>query len=127
VKLRIQANSLRLRVSQSELARFVETGLLEETIHLGPGLGSELTYRLVRDSFVENLDIQASPGQVQVLVPAALARSWSGSDRVGMEAEVSLGTRGKLSLLVEKDFACIERSEIENADAFPNPRLSLAC
>ena len=127
MKLRIQANSLRLRVSQSELARFVETGMLEETIYLGPGIGSELTYSLIRDGHRKRLDVRASPGYLHVLVPAALARTWSETEQVGIEAEISLGVRGNLSLLVEKDFACIDRSDAENADTFPNPRLSLVC
>jgi len=127
MKLRIQANSLRLRVSPSELARFVETGMLEETIYLGTGIGSELTYSLIRDGHRKRLDVRASPGYLHVLVPAALARTWSETEQVGIEAEISLGVRGNLSLLVEKDFACIDRSDAENADTFPNPRLSLVC
>jgi len=33
MKLRITSNSLRLRISQSDLARFMQSGQIEETIH----------------------------------------------------------------------------------------------
>ena len=36
MKLRIKGNSLRFRVTQSELAKLVELGRVEETIYFGP-------------------------------------------------------------------------------------------
>jgi hypothetical protein len=36
MKLRIRGNSLRLRVSRSEIARLLEGHCLEETIHFAP-------------------------------------------------------------------------------------------
>jgi hypothetical protein len=121
VKLRIQGNSLRLRVSNSELARFAETGRLEETIYFGPERGSELTYILAREGDGPGFGVEASAGRVKVLVPVGVARGWAESDQVGIDGEVDLGARGRLSILIEKDFACIDRSEEENADTFPNP------
>ena len=121
MKLRIQGNSLRLRISKSELAKFVETGHLQETVYFGPEQGSELTYTLARDGNRPGLDVEASAGQVKVVVPAEVARTWADSEQVGIEGVVDLGARGKLSILVEKDFACIDRSAEENADTFPNP------
>jgi len=123
VKLRIQGNSLRLRISKSELAKFVETGQLQETVYFGPEQGSELTYTLARDGNRPGLDVEASAGQVKVVVPAAVARTWADTEQVGIDGDVDLGARGKLSILVEKDFACIDRSAEENADTFPNPRV----
>ena len=121
VKLRIQGNSLRLRISKSELAKFVETGHLQETVYFGPEPGSELTYSLARDGNRLGLDVEASAGQVKVVVPAEVARTWADSEQIGINGDVDLGARGKLSILVEKDFACIDRSAEENADTFPNP------
>ncbi len=121
MKLRLQGNSLRLRISKSELTKFVETGHLQETVYFGPEQGSELTYILSRYGNESVLDIEASAGQVRVLVPAEVARTWADSEQVGINGDVDLGARGKLSILVEKDFACIDRSAEENADTFPNP------
>lgn len=121
MKLRIQGNSLRLRVSKSELSKFVETGHIQETVYFGPEQGSELTYTLARDGNQPGLDVEASAGQVKVVVPAEVARTWADSEQVGINGNVDLGARGKLSILIEKDFACIDRSADENADTFPNP------
>ncbi len=121
MKLRIQGNSLRLRISKLELAKFVETGRLQEIIYFGTENGSELVYILARDSVRHSLDVEASAGQVKVIVPGEMARTWAETGQVGMAATVDLGVRGKLSILVEKDFACIDRSDEENADTFPHP------
>jgi hypothetical protein len=121
VKLRIQRNSLRLRVSRSELVRFAETGLLQETVYFGSEQGSELTYALAQEGSGPGLEVEAVAGQVKVLVPTHLARTWAESEQVGIDGAVDLGARGILSILIEKDFACIDRSDQENADTFPNP------
>ena len=46
MKLRIQGNSLRLRVSPSEMTRLLEAGRIEETIHFAHGGDARLTYAL---------------------------------------------------------------------------------
>ena len=121
MKLRIQGNSMRLRVSRSELARFAETGSLEETIVFGREHGAELTYALLRDLERKAVDVQSSPQRVVIAIPAKEVRDWSSTDQVGIAAEVDLGPRGTLSVLIEKDFACLDRSDEENADTFQNP------
>jgi hypothetical protein len=124
VKLRLQGNSLRLRVSPSELDRFVESGRLEETIYFGTGMGSLLTYVLAQGSSGQSIEVESVPGHVTVLLPSEAARTWSTTGEVGIAGEVDLGIRGTLSVLVEKDFACLDGSIDENLDTFPNPLAS---
>jgi hypothetical protein len=121
MKLRIQGNSIRLRVSRSDLAKFVESGILEETIFFGRNAGSELTYALVRDPVGRGIDVVATAHRFAVQVPAERAVNWAETDEVGVSGEVDLGARGILSVLIEKDFACLDQSAEENEDTFPNP------
>jgi hypothetical protein len=127
VKLRIQGDSLRLRISRSELARFVETGHVEETIHFGRESGAELTYALSRDELRKSVEVEYSPDRVTVLLPGAEAYAWSATEQIGIAGEVDLGPHGTLSVLVEKDFACLDRGAAENADTFPNPLAAHIC
>jgi hypothetical protein len=89
-------------------------------------IGSELTYILAQEGNGHGLSVEASAGQVRVLVPIDMASMWAGSDQVGLDGAADPGARGALSVLVEKDFACIDRTDEENADTFPNP-LGVAC
>ncbi len=121
LKLRIQRNSLRLRVSRSDLATFVATGRLEETIYFGSGEAAKLTYVLASDGDRSSIDVESGPGWFTVFLPGEAARAWSTSGDVGIAGEVGVGARGALSVLVEKDFACLDGPLEANLDTFPNP------
>jgi len=127
MKLRIQGNSIRLRVTRSELAAFVETGRLEDTVYFGPEVEMSLTYSLVRNDSLGAVAVSSTGNEVAVSLPAATADAWASTDQVGISAEVNLGILGKLSVLVEKDFACLDRRDEDNADTFPNPLVAHLC
>ena len=127
MKLRIHRNSIRIRLSQSELTRFMADGRLEETIYLGREAGAALTYVLCEDRLRQNIDVEYSDGRVTISLPTAEASRWSSTDQIGISGEIDLGVRGTLSVLIEKDFACLDRSDKENADTFPNPLAAHAC
>jgi hypothetical protein len=52
---------------------------------------------------------------------------WGVTDQVGIAEDINLGENGSLALLIEKDFACLDGSEAENQDAFPNPNAGAVC
>jgi hypothetical protein len=62
-----------------------------------------------------------------MLMPADQAIAWGVTDQVGIAENISLGNFGSLGLLIEKDFACLDRSEEDNEDAFPNPNAGTIC
>jgi hypothetical protein len=64
---------------------------------------------------------------VAILLPAEEAKVWGTTDQVGIAENISLGNLGSLGLLVEKDFACLDRSERDSVDAFPNPHKGTVC
>jgi len=64
---------------------------------------------------------------VAILIPADQAHAWGEIDQVGIAEDISLGNLGSLALLIEKDFACLDRSEEDNEDAFPNPNAGTTC
>jgi hypothetical protein len=113
VKLRLHAGSLRLRLSQSEVARLDETGRVEDSIEFSPG--TELLYAIeagTTPSIIATFD----NGHIRVVVPNALAKEWIGSDQTGIEASA-----GTLKVLIEKDFQCLHREPDPGEDSFPNP------
>jgi len=127
MKMRIKGNSLRLRVSRSEIARLLNRDRLEETIHFAPEAGATLSYALEQSPAVEAPTTRYLSNTVTVLIPADQARVWCTTDQVGIEKDIDLGRFGTLTLLIEKDFACLDRSDEENEDAFANPSANLSC
>lgn len=128
MKLRLKGNTVRLRLDRRDIERLVETGRVEDVLRFGPD---------VRRQFAYAVEIGAAPpghpcvdyaeGRLVVRITRGDAEAWAGSDRVGFEGEQPTDA-GTVRVLLEKDFACIDRPPGEEADdvwAFPNP--SLVC
>src|SRR5271170_148185 len=113
MKLRLHAGSLRLRLSQSEIARFDETGRVEDSIEFSPG--SELLYAIEAGAS-PSITATFDDRNIRVVVPALIAKKWIESDQTGIEA-----SSGTLKLLIEKDFQCLHREPEPGEDSFPNP------
>jgi hypothetical protein len=127
MKLRIKGDSLRLRVSRSEVARLLAGDCLEETIHFAPEPGAMFTYAVQKETSLSRPTVQYSTNKVTILIPSELANAWGATDQVGIAENINLGNSGSLALLIEKDFACLDRSEEENEDTFPNPNAGITC
>lgn len=123
MKLRIRGNSLRLRLTKSEVACIAEGLPLEETIMFGLEPHQRLSYALECSADSENMTADYRDGRITVRLPQSIAREWAMTDRVSLDGEQSLdGDGAVLRLLIEKDFACLtDRRGAEDADTFPHP------
>jgi hypothetical protein len=126
MKLRIQGNSLRLRISPAEMARLLDAGRVEETIVFGPEEDARLTYALEHAASDQSLSIRYRAKEVTVVLSSAEARKWAAGEQVGVSADLGSGS-SRLALLVEKDFACLDGKGREVEDTFPNPKGGAAC
>jgi hypothetical protein len=127
MKLRILGNSLRLRVSRSEVARLLSGECLEETVHFTPEASAKFTYALQQEPSVSRPTVQYTENKVAILLPTDQANAWGVTDQVGIAEDIGLGNLGSLTLLIEKDFACLDRSDVDNEDTFPNPNAGTTC
>ena len=127
MKLRIKGNSLRLRVSRSEMNRFSMGQTIQETIQFGPDPDARLTYALEWNAAINQTTGKYDSHTITVQIPSELARSWVESDLVGLSGSTDLGSAGTLEILVEKDFACLDQSDADNEDTFPNSNIRVAC
>lgn len=120
MKLRIKGNSLRLRLTQSEVTAVGRGNAVEEQT-VFPG-GAALIYRL-SIAGTDRLAATYRPGSVDITVPGALAAEWADTQMVSLTGEEPLPDGQALTLLIEKDFECIEPKAGEDySDAFPNPQ-----
>ena len=120
MKLRLRHNSIRLRLSQSEVTRFLETGSVEESIVFGTQ-ESSFKYRLI-SAQVETVCARIENNCISVVVPANIAKKWASGISIGIEHSHPLDEQSSLRILIEKDFACMEpRAVEEDVDAFPHP------
>lgn len=119
MKLRIYGDSLRLRLSRSDVERFRQTGVCTESLRFGPA--SQLTYTLETSSQL-TADVEYREDCIRVLLPLKMAQEWAGSDQISVALDHS--GHGGPSILIEKDFQCLHRdgsNRSDAEDAFPNP------
>lgn len=122
MKLRIQADTLRLRLTQSEVQQFATTGNVEEVISFGVTAGQQLIYALTQKADIDVPELTFSLNRLTVWVPTALASAWTATDQVGFSQDIPLEDGRTLGVLVEKDFACLHRQPGDDApDAYPHP------
>ena len=105
MKLRINGNSLRLRVSRSELARFQAGGRIEETIHFTAAPEATLTYALESGLESSPVTVRYGSREVTVVLSKDRARIWGDQTEVGVYTTLAMGPAGSLEVAVEKDFA----------------------
>jgi hypothetical protein len=127
MKLRIKGNSLRLRVSPPELARFLDGERIEETIHFSRTPEASLTYVLESAVQVAPVRVRYESQIVKVILSEDQAGIWGTESEVGVYSTLDIGAADSLEVIVEKDFVCLDRSDEENSDAFANPQAAARC
>ena len=126
MKLRITGNSLRLRISPSEMTRLLEAGRIEEAVYFGAGEDASFTYALEHGPQTSATTVKYTPRELTVMVASQEAQRWADGQDVGLYGETST-SRGPLQIAVEKDFACLDKDDAANADTFPNPNQGAVC
>jgi hypothetical protein len=121
VKLRLQSNSIRFRLKQSEVEQFARTGRVEEKIISGNGDEGTFSYVLESVDSVSSPRATLKPRAVIVQVPPDAVMRWASTDQIGIEGEQPVDNQTSLRILVEKDFARIDGTDEDNTDTFPNP------
>ena len=122
MKLRLKNNSVRLRLTQSEVARFSETGQIQEVIDFGGEPHKQFIYALERRAEIEEIQSHIANNHITIFVPEQIADEWTKTRKVGIENVQAIGDGKTLRLLIEKDFACLEpRQDEDEQDAFPHP------
>ncbi|GEN78050.1 DUF7009 family protein [Chryseobacterium hagamense] len=112
MKIRIKDNSIRFRLTQSEVAELGSNGMISGHTEFP---GQTFIYALER---TEDPEISAAfDGSRMVLkMPAGMVEEWTSTDRIGFD-----GQAGKLKILVEKDFVCLDNTLEDQSDNYPNP------
>jgi hypothetical protein len=121
MKLRIRGNSIRLRLKRGEVESLAAGNkLIEETEFPG----TVFSYSL---ELSDNEDMVASfdNGRIEISMPREIIPEWADTDLVTLYTEQKLPGDGKLEILVEKDFTCLEPGHHRNCeddqDTYPHP------
>lgn len=106
MKLRLEDNTLRLRLNPPEVAAFRQQGRLETVVPLGLTAANRLTYTLERNADVPALAVHQEAGRIRVLLPAAVADAWTSTEEISLRGQQEVIDNQVLYILVEKDLGC---------------------
>ena len=109
MKLRLEENSLRLRLSEAEVAQFASTGQVAYTIVFGPEAGQTLVYSLEQMPKTDPalvVRVRYAAGALAIEVPATLAEEWISTEKNGFSECVRVAANQELRIMVEKDLDC---------------------
>ncbi|HEU5021648.1 MAG TPA: hypothetical protein VFT60_07145 [Bryobacteraceae bacterium] len=114
MKLRIQDDSLRLRLTRGEVDDVSQGRAVKRTIHFTGG--RTLQYIVTGSAADASPRAVFSGDAIRVSLPESRVKAWAASDEVGIE-----GQDGAIRILVEKDFQCLHPDALAEPGAFPNP------
>ncbi len=123
MKLRIRGDSIRVRLDRKDIEKLVKTGRIEDAVHFGPGRAFSYAVE-ARATPRERPEASYEDGAIIVRIDPSDVAGWLASDRVGFENRQAV-EGGTIRVLLEKDFACVDRppGEEDDTHAFPNPAL----
>jgi hypothetical protein len=115
MKLPIQGNLLRLRLTQKEVARLHDHNVVECAIQFPSGRA--FSYLLASSSDAPEVFVDYEGDCIRIVVPRGVATALAESSEVTLE-----GSRNScVQILIEKDFQCLHKPADRDPDAYPNP------
>ncbi len=120
MKIRIRDNSLRLRLTRSEVEAMREVGAVTSATGF-PG-GKRLCYSLQSSPASTSPAALYAENEIIVRIPEATVLAWATTEQVSIMGDQVLDDGQMLSILVEKDFVClVPRDGEDESDMFVNP------
>lgn len=120
MKLRILDNSIRLRLTRSEVDTLKDSGLVRGRVRFAGS--NAFDYVLESSPATVKPEAHISNNVLTVRLPEADVGRWADSEQVSIESEQVLDDGEDLKILVEKDFHCLAPREGEDeSDMFPHP------
>ena len=120
MKIRIKGNSVRLRLTKTEVENFAKDGVFTSETQL---LGGVFKYRLQRSEAYTHLAAEWNQADNEIIffMPKSIAQEWTETNEVGFQHIQILPDGTELFLLVEKDFVCLDNTFEDQSDNYPNP------
>jgi len=119
MKIRIKGDSIRFRLTKTEVETLCKKGYIEEITHLG---SQPFKYAVTRKS-IESMDIQYEDHTILLGISDKKIQGWESNETVGFETTLAVDADNNAHLLLEKDFVCLDERIEDQSDNYPNPKM----
>tara|TARA_R110000868_G_scaffold39137_5_gene136498 strand:+ start:1516 stop:1878 length:363 start_codon:yes stop_codon:yes gene_type:complete len=119
MKIRIKGNTIRYRLTKSEVETFSKTGYFSEQTEFSTTI---FLYELKAKEGISGLEVDFENNTITVYFPDSEKKDWASSNNVGFENNYTTLAGKELFILVEKDFVCMDQTTEDQSDNYPNPK-----
>jgi hypothetical protein len=114
MKLRIKGNSLRIRLTKTEVSTLAETGYLQEQASFG---SAKLTYALQAKEDAGTLSATLINNTITMYVPVTFTKEWATNEVVGLKGDMPVDNNNRLFLLTKPPKTNLIITKIQTAAA----------
>lgn len=119
MKIRIKNNSIRLRLSKTDVDDLKTKGLIEcKTVFIG---NEVFEYVLQTDINAKKISARFDDGNITVVLPFAEAQTLTETNEITVKGYQDNGAKEPLFILVEKDLQCLDPTHEDQSDMYENP------
>ncbi|WP_077398920.1 DUF7009 family protein [Cellulophaga omnivescoria] len=119
MKIRIRENSVRYRLTKSEVEAFCKRGYFIQQTEFNTSL---FCYEIRTKDGIRNLETDFKNNTISIYVPNSYTTDWHTNSIVGFSNTYTTKQGKELSILVEKDFVCMDETVEDQSDNYPNPK-----
>lgn len=118
MKIRIKGNSIRIRLTKTEVSTLCTNGYLQEKTSF---INNSLIYALCVAENKNELSASFTENKITMFVPADFVKDWPVNDIITLDGTIPIGNEENLYLKLEKDFICIDHTDEDQSDNYENP------
>lgn len=119
MKLRIHSQSIRLRLTVSDVKMLCNHGIVKDQCTIGKYVFKYAVGRGIADK----IEAHFSDRELMIMIEPSLVDGWEIDDRVGLENSMKNPDGSTLKIMIEKDFACLDNTTEDQSDNYPNPKV----
>lgn len=120
MKIRIKGNSIRLRLTKTDIQNLKDKGIVEEKTILG--VEEIFSYSLRVDDEISAISAKFQANTITVFLPQKDADLLTETEEITVEGSQNNGEEKGLFLLVEKDLQCLDITHEDQTDMYENTK-----
>tara|TARA_R110002126_G_scaffold154722_7_gene301788 strand:- start:981 stop:1346 length:366 start_codon:yes stop_codon:yes gene_type:complete len=121
MKIRIKGDSIRFRLTQTEVQELSENGKIYDNTNFG---NLKFRYGVVLNKNMKNLSVRFENNGIILEMPDSKGKYWYSNDIITYDHNFKTSDKNEIYLLLEKDFTCLDNTIEDQSDNYPNPKLS---
>ena len=120
MKIRIKGNSIRLRLTKTDVADLKEKGMVkEETVF---NFETVFSYALFVDAESKEINAKLADNTIEIFLPEKEASILTETDEITVKNTQYNGEEKGLFILIEKDLQCLDTTSEDQKDMYVNTK-----